>query len=175
MKKPVVVIGLLICVLLFSGCTPITEFTSTISKEQGKIEIYIIYSDNTQMMNNSQMNADVMEVVFNNANKVGNITSMYHSDQIKRKYNITEFPTILAFDTEGLVLKTTDADKLAAILDDGERTESSTQDLYPSALEVSLNRADHEMLILEGGQIMIDDRIELDDHQFLCAQHARYL
>lgn len=79
------------------------------------MQIYIIYSDNTQMYN-SPVGEKVMSVVRNHPEKVANITSMYDAPDVKSIFGIKKFPTILVFDTDKLVLTTTDPDKLEDLL-----------------------------------------------------------
>lgn len=106
-----------LCLLILVACTSKKdELTSRfVSKEQGRNQIYVIYSDNSQM-NSSPMEEKVMKIVRNHVEKVVNISSMYDVADVKKEFEIKEYPTILVFNTDKLVLQTTDSDKLDELL-----------------------------------------------------------
>lgn len=108
---------LICCLFVLTACTSQKEKMTTelLSKEQGYYEIYIVYSDANQR-GSSSLEETVNSIISNHIEKVGTVSFMNSNTDIKKAFDISEYPTILVFDTEKLVLQTMKPDFLEELL-----------------------------------------------------------
>ena len=102
----------IILLLLLVGCESNEEYISSMySKEEGSLEVYIVYSDEEQLDNSSLMK-ETLNYLPNHLEKDAQVTTMYHdTERFVKIFNIKEFPTMLLFDHESVLLQTTDPDE----------------------------------------------------------------
>ena len=101
-----------IVLLLLVGCESKENFKpSMLSKNDGELQVYIIFSDYDQQVNSS-VKEELMEHFHEHLLGDASIVTMYtQTEKIITEFNIEEFPTILVFNHKDILLQTTDLDE----------------------------------------------------------------
>ncbi|MBB4824878.1 hypothetical protein HNO89_002104 [Sporosarcina luteola] len=112
MKAAKLLVLVSLVLLLVGGCESSDEFTSSLfSKKEGKLQVYILFSDYDSQVNSS-LKEEIVDHLDNYLTDNATVITLHdQTDRIINIFNVEEFPSILVLDHKDVLLQTTDPDE----------------------------------------------------------------